>query len=58
MLAAFESFNFDLTSVAYFQTTPRTMYLTPDPEAPFAEMTNALVSASLSISRTAARTRR
>jgi 2'-5' RNA ligase len=45
VIRSFSSFEFSLASVAYFPTTPRVLYLQPDPETPFRAMTRALVAA-------------
>jgi 2'-5' RNA ligase len=45
ILGAFAAFDFSLASIARFSTTPCALYLRPSPDAPFREMTRALVAA-------------
>lgn len=45
VIRSFSAFEFSLVSVAYFPTSPRVLYLQPDPGAPFRAMTRALVAA-------------
>jgi 2'-5' RNA ligase len=45
VVAAFAAFDFSLASVGRFPANPRVLSLRPEPEAPFRELTRALVRA-------------